>query len=363
MFEEFRRAWKSRQRGARFRSPQWEWIPSSSLSRQIPLAFSAAVNRVDTPVLFEPTTPFPHLRLPQKPIAGSRSTRPLQAIEERQALADIPTRPAPRSHQSSHPIAATFPLQVGVGWHPGITRRHVPNEDGIVTLQGMCTHQHRLVPFGLFVVADGMGGQEGGWEAARIATRSMMHTVLQTIMMGDDLTDEYLVDILSGGVEWANMAVHQRGRELKQDMGTTLTAALVVGMKAYLVNVGDSRAYLHRAEVGLTQITQDHSLVASLVTRGQIAPEEIYTHPDRNQIYRNIGQHSTVKVDWFVVELSPGDRLLLCSDGLWEMVRDPTIARALSSSNDPVVVSDRLIQTALRGGGIDNISSIVAFVP
>jgi serine/threonine protein phosphatase PrpC len=226
----------------------------------------------------------------------------------------------------------------------------------------MCTYQNRLVPFSLCVVADGMGGYEGGLEAARVATRGMMHTVLQTIMMGDELSDEYLVDVLIGGVEWGNMAIHQRVRERGKDMGTTLTAALMVDEKLYVVNVGDSRTYLYRDEIGLSQITRDHSLVATLVMMGQIKPEEIYTHPERNKIYRSLGQGEKIKVDWFVVELCPHDRVLLCSDGLWEMVRDPVIAHVLCSSDDPVVVSERLVQTALRGGGVDNISAVVLFV-
>jgi serine/threonine protein phosphatase PrpC len=253
-----------------------------------------------------------------------------------------------------------LPLRVGVGWHPGVTRRHYPNEDSIVVLQGSYTYQNQLLPFGLFVVADGMGGHEDGQVASRMAMQTLSHTVLQNIIMGKELSDEFFTDMLVGGVEWANMAIYERGKADGVDMGTTLTAVLVINMRAYIVNVGDSRTYLFRDSAGLIQITRDHSLVASLVAFGQITPDEVYTHPDRSQIYRSLGQIEDLKVDSFKVDLQPHDRLLLCSDGLWEMVRDPAIERIIRSSNDPLLLSDHLVQTALRGGGCDNISVIIA---
>jgi len=146
-------------------------------------------------------------------------------------------------------------------------------------------------------------------------------------------------------------------------MGTTLTAALVIDMKAHIVNVGDSRTYLFRDSAGLIQITHDHSLVASLVAFGQITPDEVYTHPERSKVYRCLGHDLDLKVDTFSVELSPRDTLLLCSDGLWEMVRDPSIERIIRNGDSPHITADRLIQAALRGGGVDNVSAILVQVP
>ncbi|HLZ58532.1 MAG TPA: protein phosphatase 2C domain-containing protein [Ktedonosporobacter sp.] len=319
----------------------------------------------------------PRIRLPQKvqlaPPDTAGRTEALRhsgqsGVTERLtaravAIEEVPTRPAlpPAAGSSRQP--SLRPLEVGVGWHTGIARRRNPNEDSLVVLQGTCTYQEQLVPFGLFVVADGMGGHDCGLEASQIAMQSMMQTVLPKIVIGDELSDEFLSDMLIGGVERANRAIYQRSREWEKDMGTTLTAALIVGSRVYVVNVGDSRTYIYRDGDGLLQMTRDHSVVARLAAMGKIAPEEIYTHPDRNQVYRSLGNEERVDVDWFISDLYSHDRLLLCSDGLWEMVRDPEMARILKSAGDPMRAGDMLVQAALRGGGTDNVSVIVVAVP
>jgi serine/threonine protein phosphatase PrpC len=142
-----------------------------------------------------------------------------------------------------------------------------------------------------------------------------------------------------------------------------MTATLVIGTTAYVAHVGDSRLYLYREPTGLTQITRDHSVVATLVAAGRIEPEDIYIHPWRNQIYRSLGEESCVEVDTFVVPLAANDVLLLCSDGLWEMIRDPQIAAILTKPmTAPTDTAHALIQAALEHGGEDNVSAIVAQV-
>jgi serine/threonine protein phosphatase PrpC len=323
------------------------------------------------------SAPVPRLRLPQKYAQEATLPRPVISVAARRSIEELPTRPqyprfVPRSttllpsqefeSHAPHPVMAQ-PLEVGVGWNVGIARRYSPNEDSVVVLQGTCTFHGRLVPFGLFVVADGMGGHDYGQEASRIAIQSLMQIVVQNIVMSNQLVDETLREILVQGVEWANDAIFQRGQEWGKEMGTTLTAALIVEEKAYVVNVGDSRTYILRDGLGLKQITHDHSLVAKLVLEGVITPEEVYTHPERNKVYRSLGCREKVEVDWYMLNLCQNDRLLLCSDGLWEMVRDPEIERLLRYERNSTRVSDLLVQAALHGGGKDNVSAIVVRVP
>jgi serine/threonine protein phosphatase PrpC len=319
----------------------------------------------------------PRLRLPQKTYLQALPLQPpaVDVVASR-SIQELPTRPqyprivprdtatlaAQETELRPRPVRAQ-PLDVGVGWNVGITRRAAPNEDSVVVLQGTCTFHGRLVPFGLFVVADGMGGHDYGQEASRIAIQSMMQMVVQNLVMSNQLVDDTLRAILVQGVEWANEAIFQRGQEWKKEMGTTLTAALLVEEKAYVVNVGDSRTYILRDGLGLTQITHDHSLVARLVAEGVITPEEIYTHPERNKVYRSLGRREQVEVDWYTLNLCQNDRLLLCSDGLWEMVRDPEIERLLRYEHNPTRVCNLLVQAALHAGGNDNVSAIVVRVP
>ncbi len=302
----------------------------------------------------QPTTP-----VPPTPIARTWQRQRTDAVS---SIDNVPTTPERPSHTGALTARKQTRLNVGVGWNSGITRRQRPNEDSLVVLQGMCTYNDRLVPFGLFVVADGMGGHDFGQEASHIAIQCMMQTVLHDIVASASLNDTIIIELLVNGVEKANTAICQRCREWGKDMGTTLTAALVVDTKVYVVNVGDSRTYLYDDSNGLSQITLDHSLVANLVMAGVITPEEVYTHPDRNKVYRSLGNRDGIEVDWFTRDLRRGDSLVLCSDGLWEMVRDPDIRRLVGSGQEPTHVCDMLVQAALRGGGADNVSVIVVKV-
>ena len=307
------------------------------------------------------TTPLPYLGSAQ---VAPHSTYAWQREQKSRAIEEIPTTPERPSRVGAVGtlVRTKTKLEVGVGWNSGIARKQQPNEDSLVVLQGTCTYNDSLVPFGLFVVADGMGGHDFGQEASRIAIQNMMQVILHDIVASDSLNDTVIIDLLVNAVEQANTAICNRCREWGKDMGTTLTAALIVDIKAYVVNVGDSRTYLYDDASGLTQITRDHSLVANLVMAGTITPEEVYTHPERNKVYRSLGNKEGVEVDWITRELRRGDSLLLCSDGLWEMVRDPDISLLLSSRQEPTQISEMLVHAALRNGGADNVSVIVVKV-
>ncbi len=310
------------------------------------------------------------------PIASLSPVTPVQSS----ALADYPTvdmNDIQRNKSLDMDKTQPFPLNVQrpvsgdeehVGFevitntNPGIKRQYKPNEDSLFAVRGMRNENGQTQQIGLFVVADGMGGHANGQDASRLAIQTIIDYVLPRLVHGRD-TQETAEKLLVDGVQLANQAVHQHNMENNADMGTTVTATLVVDSTAHVANVGDSRTYLYRTSDGLTKVTRDHSVVASLVDAGIIQPDDIYTHPKRNQIYRSLGEKSFVEVDPFTVQLQPGDKLLLCSDGLWDMVRDPEIQHVLEMPTvDPQQTGNNLINAALKGGGEDNVSVIVVNV-
>lgn len=269
-----------------------------------------------------------------------------------------PRSASPVEQFSGHKLG----LIVGTQSDPGIKRKHKPNEDSIFAAEGMLNNNVQAPAFGLFVVADGMGGHANGQDASRLAIKTIVDTLMPRLTSNEPFTDDDFAHLLADGVQKANMAVHQRNLEHHADMGTTMTATLIIGTNAYMANVGDSRTYLYRQPEGLKKITNDHSVVASLVDAGIIKPDDIYTHPKRNQIYRSLGEKPVVDVDTFKVPLKPGDKIILCSDGLWDMVRDPIIEQVLNTVPDPTQTRHALIQAALDGGGEDNVSVIVIHI-
>jgi serine/threonine protein phosphatase PrpC len=259
-------------------------------------------------------------------------------------------------------------LIAGIGIDPGLKRKNAPNEDSIFAIQGMRVTDDGTLPAGLFIVADGMGGHVNGREASRTAVHTTSDVIVPALLRdvtGQSLaeTESLFRDMVRDGVHRANLALYRRNREQQTMMGTTITMALVVNTTAFVANVGDSRTYRYRPSEGLVQITNDHSVVARLVENGLITPDEIYTHPRRNQIYRCLGEHASADLDLFIVTLEPGDTLLLCSDGLWEMVRDPDIEQLVAELNDtPDQLCAELVQAALDGGGADNVSVVAVSV-
>ncbi len=252
---------------------------------------------------------------------------------------------------------------VGTRSDPGIKRKYKPNEDSLFAAQGMLSPSSLPQLFGLFVVADGMGGHANGEDASRLAIQTIADFMLPRLTKTPAMKDEQYIHLLVEGIQQANLAVHQNNVQKHGDMGTTVTATLLVDTVAYVANVGDSRTYLYRPSEGLKKVTVDHSVVASLVEAGIIKPDDIYTHPKRNQIYRSLGEKASVEVDSFTVQLQSGDKLLLCSDGLWDMVRDPKIEAVIKNSDpNPSVTGEALIQSALEGGGEDNVSVIVVHI-
>ncbi|HLH63192.1 MAG TPA: protein phosphatase 2C domain-containing protein [Ktedonobacteraceae bacterium] len=251
-----------------------------------------------------------------------------------------------------------------VGWRsdPGLERRHKPNEDSLFAARGTRLERAQSQDFGLFIVADGMGGHAFGQEAGHLAIQTMIEWVLPRMAKGYAPDKIACREVLILGVQAANRELYRRNKEQGTQMGTTVNAVLILEGTAFIANVGDSRTYLYREASGLRKVTRDHSLVAYLVESGIIQPDDIYRHPQRNRIYRSLGSEPFIPVDAFIEPLQPGDTLILCSDGLWEMVRDLRMQEIVRQAPVPSQASHMLVDAALQEGGTDNVSVIVVRV-
>jgi PPM family protein phosphatase len=240
-----------------------------------------------------------------------------------------------------------------IGWQiAGLTdtglRREL-NEDNLVMLEGE-------TPYGLYVVADGMGGHDAGEIASQLTVEAIRQYFANHPLPEADLPDMWLKDAAMA----ANHAVlsQQADRAENHKMGSTLVMALVTAGEAYVANVGDSRAY-RLNQAGIEQISIDHSLVERLVQIGQLTREEARTHRQKNVIYNTVGDKPDMEVGLYKIDLQPGDRLLLCSDGLSGMITDEEILDLNRRYPDPATACQMMIEAAKRAGGYDNITAIV----
>ncbi len=272
-------------------------------------------------------------------------------------MSSAPAQPSPRP-SGSQPLPALH-LEIWGATDKG--RQREGNEDSLYPHSGSDTFPYQpradqLLHKGqLLVVADGVGGARAGAEASRWIIRVAVERYY----------DEVGIDIganLRAAIETANNSLHQYLQSTNaRDAGSTMTAAVIHGNRLYVANVGDSRIYLLR-NGQLFQQTRDHTLTQQKLDQKIITPEQAKTDPDHNVLVRSMGARSTVHVDLFpALELAAGDVVLLCSDGLSDMVDDPTIARILQA-HSPKQAAQRLIAEANRRGGRDNISVVIAQV-
>ena len=238
------------------------------------------------------------------------------------------------------------------------------NEDALFTLTTTLASDTRLIPFGLYIIADGMGGHQHGEVASAVAIRAMAgHVIRELYLPLFNLIDRpprhSLQETMEAGVDEANEAV------LKKDLGggTTLTAALILGERMTIAHVGDSRAYLIDMERNIEVLTRDHSFVSRLVELGQITLDEAAVHPQRNVLYRALGQGEPFVPDIITAPLPDRGYLLLCSDGLWGVVEQKEILDIIFSAPTPEQACQKLIQAANTAGGPDNISVILVRMP
>jgi serine/threonine protein phosphatase PrpC len=254
---------------------------------------------------------------------------------------------------------SSYDLRVGRLTDVGQVRQL--NEDSLLTLELGRVHRSMGTPVGLYVVADGMGGHSAGDVASGLATNALAQHATITLLPIEIDSASSVPDMdtwLREAVNVANATVHEQRKLAGTNMGTTLVMAYVANGQAHVAHVGDSRAYLINA-AGIQQVTIDHSLVQRLVDTKQLTPEEARVHPQRNVIYKNLGDRSSVAPDITHVELQPGDRLLLCSDGLSTEIEDQAIHQIVMAATSPQDACRQLTAAANAAGGRDNITTII----
>ena len=273
--------------------------------------------------------------------------------------------------KTSTPPSPTSPLvtaptrpRLKVGWATDVGEVRRRNEDTALVITAAHDGDSAVPAYGLFVLADGMGGHQAGEVASSLAARVVAHHIMRQFYLPTLISNERnteqpaLNEVLVGAVQVANSAVADQ----VPGGGTTLTCALVLGPRVYIAHVGDSRAYIVM-EGELDQITHDHSLVDRLVELGQLTREEASIHPQKNVLYRAVGQSGVLEVDTYVRTIPRGGRLLLCSDGLWGMVNEAEMANIVTTSSSLQTACEGLVTAANEAGGRDNITAILVEPP
>ncbi len=278
-------------------------------------------------------------------------------------LPDLDTLPTAETVRTPAVSVAPKRLTMGIAQHVGRVRTH--NEDVLLVFTGELAGLEAMPNFGLFVVADGMGGHALGERASGIAARTVARTALDGILpslladptLGSDRPS--MQEVMEKAMDAANRAVSVG---VPDGGGTTLTCALVIGQQVVLSHVGDSRAYIITDEA-FEQLTRDHSLVQRLQELGQLSASEAAIHPQRNVLYRAIGQGEGLEVDVDSRRLPSGAVILLCSDGLWGLVPDERILSIVRQSTTLQAGCEALVAAANAAGGPDNITAVMVKLP
>lgn len=258
--------------------------------------------------------------------------------------------------KSSSPSRLNLDYQVGKRTHPGKVRKN--NEDSLLDIELSRMNQGIIQPICLVAVADGMGGHASGELASSLVIDAIAQIGAFEMVALQNPSFEEFGDWVKRAMQSANQAVFEARREAGNDMGSTLVLGLMIGSQAYFGHIGDSRIYLVNSQV-IKQLSTDHSLVQHLVSTGKISQEEARFHPQRNVIYRSLGEKAEVEADYFNQQIFPGDRLLFCTDGLTNLVDDPKIQDIIVEADSAQAACDQLVQEANTAGGEDNISILL----
>ncbi|MDZ4767514.1 MAG: protein phosphatase 2C domain-containing protein [Chloroflexota bacterium] len=251
-------------------------------------------------------------------------------------------------------------MQFGQITDTGIVRNN--NQDSAFSFFATNRSVDEHPDFGLFIIADGMGGHHDGEKASAITVHTVAQKLLKNVYLpmldkGSD-NSASINEALVGAIEAANNQVNTT----VPDSGTTVTGLILIKDLAYIAHVGDSRLYVI-TKTGIERITRDHSIVQRLIELDQITPDEAAEHPQKHVLYRAVGQTEVIEVDTLTRRLPAHARLLLCSDGLWGMVEESDLIEIVMAAAQPQDACQKLVALANKRGGMDNITAILIFMP
>lgn len=251
-------------------------------------------------------------------------------------------------------------LQLVAACGQSVGKQRELNEDSLLALTATLAGNSGNVPFGLYIVADGMGGHQFGEVASNSAIRTVAGHIMRKFHpylfnLKPEPLDESLQEIMLTAVTEAQRVIQREA----PGSGTTLTAVLVLGQQMTVAHVGDSRAYSIMPDGRIETITRDHSLVKRLEELGHLTAEQAPNYPHRNVLYRALGQGDVLEPDIFTVPFPTTGTLMLCSDGLWGVLNDQDLARAVRESSSLARACQTLVTAANTAGGPDNISVVI----
>jgi len=271
-------------------------------------------------------------------------------------------KPRDQSREAEQRSAEKGPTsrRLHVGWATDVGRVRTHNEDAVLILEANQEGGESLPPFGLFVLADGMGGHQSGEVASALAARTVAHHVTHQVYLHVLSNQEHSADqpSLNEVLVEAVSKAHEAVTSAVPGGGTTLTCVLMLGTQAHIAHVGDTRAYLV-SDGRMQQITRDHSLVDQLVELGQLTAAEAENDPRKNVLVRAVGQSGSLEVDTHLRPVPPGGRLLLCSDGLWGLLSEEEMAQIIAEAPSLQAACEALVEAANEAGGRDNITAIL----
>jgi protein phosphatase len=281
------------------------------------------------------------------------------------AAADNATTAPLTDQQISSIIASQTPkyemkqLVASVGQSVGKQREH--NEDSVLSLTTTISGSAESVPFGLYIVADGMGGHQFGEVASNAAIRIIGGNIAKKFhSFLFNMPTQSLQESLQEVMEASILEAHQYIQREAPGSGTTVTAALVLGQQVTIGHVGDSRAYAVYPDGRMEALTRDHSLVKRLEELGHLSRDEVENFPHRNVLIRALGQGETLEADIFTIPFPQAGYLMLCSDGLWGVINEKDIVRLLNEATTLHQACQRLVEAANTAGGPDNITVAIA---